>query len=228
MTCLTKKFVGTTIPAVNQKATLPQALPIGLVDEMSAAASMLKPVRLEILERLAEPDSATGLSSRLGLSRQRLNYHLRQLEKAGLVQLVEERRKGNCTERLYRATCRHFLIAPGALGPVAPPDPEPDAAGARDRFSWTYVVAVLGRALRDLTTIRRRADRAGQRLATFALDTEVRLTSPRALAELSARLSQQIAELVAEYHDESSPQGRRYRLFLGSYPAVTKKGETDE
>jgi DNA-binding transcriptional ArsR family regulator len=196
---------------------------------MSAAASMLKPVRLDILEQLDEPNSATGLSSRLGLSRQRLNYHLRQLEKAGLVRLVEERRKGNCTERLYRATSRHFLIAPGALGPVAPPDPEPEgAASARDRFSWSYVVAVLGRALRDLTTLRRRADRADQRLATFALDTEVRLASPRALAELSRRLSRQLAELVAEYHDESSPRGRRYRLFLGSYPAVTKKGDEDE
>ena len=40
----------------------------------------------------------------LGLSRQKVNYHLRALEDAGLVEHVEDRRRGNCTERIVRAT----------------------------------------------------------------------------------------------------------------------------
>jgi len=61
-----------------------------------------------------------GLARKLGLPRQRLNYHLRALEDAGLVELVEERRKGNCFERLLRATARSFVISPEALGVLGP------------------------------------------------------------------------------------------------------------
>jgi DNA-binding transcriptional ArsR family regulator len=181
---------------------------------------MLKPLRLAILERLAEPDSATGLSRELGLPRQRLNYHLRQLEGVGLVTCVEERRKGNCVERLFQATARHYLISPSALGAVAPPDPSSRAFDA-DRRSWSYLVTLLSKALRQLTQLRRGADRADKRLATVGLETRVRFASPAALAEFSERLAESVAELVAEFHrpeTEEGPGGRSYELFLASYP----------
>ena len=62
--------------------------------------------RLRLVRELVEPDSAAGLAKRLGLPRQRLNYHLRELEAAGLLELVEERRRGNCVERIVRAVAR--------------------------------------------------------------------------------------------------------------------------
>jgi hypothetical protein len=51
---------------------------------------------------LETPDSASGRARRLKVARQ-LVYHLKELESAGLVEVVEERKKGNCIERILRA-----------------------------------------------------------------------------------------------------------------------------
>ena len=93
---------------------------VQVIDRPEAAATALRGTRRTLLAALAEPDSAAGLARRLGLPRQRLNYHLRALEKAGLLECVEERRKGNCTERILRATARSFVISPDALGSFGP------------------------------------------------------------------------------------------------------------
>jgi DNA-binding transcriptional ArsR family regulator len=63
-----------------------------LIDDPAAAGMSLDQVRLPA--ELTEPGSATTLAGKLDLPRQKLNYHLRALEKHGLVELVEERRKG--------------------------------------------------------------------------------------------------------------------------------------
>ena len=96
--------------------------------------------------------------ARLGIPRQRLNYHLKALEQCGLLECVEERRKGNCTERILRATARSFVISPDALGTLGP-TPE----SARDRFSASYVVAVAARTITRSLIARRsaRAPRTG-------------------------------------------------------------------
>jgi DNA-binding transcriptional ArsR family regulator len=77
-----------------------------IVQDLDRATVLLNPLRLRILRELREPDSASGLSRKIGMPRQKLNYHLRELESAGFLQLVEERRKGNCTERVLRASAR--------------------------------------------------------------------------------------------------------------------------
>ena len=183
------------------------------------AVVMLKPPRPEILARLRQPDSASGLARRMGLPRQRLNHHLRELEKAGLVELVEERRKGNCLERVLRSVARYYVISPEALGAVGADEPE----RIRDRFSWSHLVAVAGKALRDLAMLRRRADRAGKRLATFTLETEVRFASAKSRNAFAEELAGEVARLVEKYHDEKAPRGRRFRFFLGGHPRITTR-----
>src|SRR5271165_5200603 len=85
---------------------MPAALQI--VQNPEKAAVLLQPGRLDLLVRLAEPDSAAGLARRMGMPRQKVNYHLRELEREGFVELFEERRKGNCLERVVRATAREI------------------------------------------------------------------------------------------------------------------------
>src|SRR6476661_4631613 len=72
---------------------------VTVIDDPAAAETSLDPIRARLLAELAEPGSASTLAARVGLTRQKANYHLRALERHGLVELVEERRKGNCTER---------------------------------------------------------------------------------------------------------------------------------
>src|SRR3954451_3054781 len=100
---------------------------IAVIEDPAAAEASLDPMRSRLLAALAEPASATMLAARVGLARQKVNYHLRALEQHGLIELVEERRKGNVTERVMRASARAYVISPAALGPVAPdPSGSPD------------------------------------------------------------------------------------------------------
>src|SRR3569833_3724391 len=103
---------------------------IAVIEDPAAAEVSLDPIRARLLAELAEPGSATMLAARVGLPRQKVNYHLRTLEAHGLVELVEERRKGNVTERMMRATAASYVISPTALAAV-----QPDPARSPARLS---------------------------------------------------------------------------------------------
>src|SRR3982751_6857509 len=94
-------------------------LDIQVIDDPSAATIALEPIRSRLLSELAAPASAATLATRVGVARQKVNYHLRALEAHGLVQLAEERRWGGLTERLLVATATSYVVSPGGLGPVA-------------------------------------------------------------------------------------------------------------
>lgn len=187
---------------------------LDVIRSRETAATLLQPLRQEILEGLGEPESASGLARRLGLPRQKVNYHLRELEKGGFVQLVEERRRGNCTERVVKATARSYAISPEALGALGS-DPE----RIPDRLSAAYLVATAGQAVRDIGEMQERAEEGGKRLATLTLTGEVRFASAEARNTFAEELATALARLAAKHHDESAPGGRRFRFFVGGYPA---------
>jgi hypothetical protein len=194
---------------------MPVALQI--VQNPDKAAVLLQPGRLGLLERLVEPDSAAGLARRMGVPRQKMNYHLRELEREGFLELVEERRKGNCMERVVRATAREFLIAPHAgKTPMA------------DRFSAAYLVSTAARVIRDLATLCLRASRTGKRLATLTLETEIRFATAESRAAFAEEWTASIARLTAKYHDERAEGGRRFRVISAAYPAVKLEESSTE
>src|SRR5438067_13816115 len=93
---LTIKIVNTTIHLL--------VLDIHVIDDPAAATVALEPTRSRLLSELAVPASAATLATRVGLARQKVNYHLHALETHGLVRLAEERKWGGLTERLLVAT----------------------------------------------------------------------------------------------------------------------------
>jgi DNA-binding transcriptional ArsR family regulator len=194
------------------------------VRDSAQAAALLQPQRLRLLEELGEPNSAAGLARRLGLPRQQLNYHLRELERAGLVELVEERRRGNCTERMLVATARRYVISPEVLGGLGAGFDE-----VRDHFSSTSLVAVAARAIRELGELRARADEQGKRLSTMTLDSQLLFASVEARNAFAKELSESIARLIVTYHDATAPAGQMFRLVVGAYPSPARgaEGETE-
>ncbi len=189
-------------------------LALEVIRRPEPAAALLDPTRQKLLAHLAEPDSAAGLARRLRLPRQRVNYHLRALERAGLVELIEERRKGNCLERVVRATARAFVISPEALGALGL-----TAAMARERLSTAYLIATAGRAIREVASLEARARREGKQLATLTLDADVRFASAESRAAFAEELAEAVARLASKYHDEQAPEGRRFRVFAAVHPA---------
>ncbi len=202
-----------TAVSVRSEPSAPGSL--GVIVNAGQAAMLLDPLRLKLIEGLRQPDSAAGLARRLRLPRQRVNYHLRELEKQRLVELVGRKRRGNCTARILRATAQAYVISPAALGGVAV-----DPAAVRDRFSAAYLVAVAARTLRDVGELDQRAGKAGRRLATLTLETEVRFASADARAGFADELSTALARLVDKYHDAQAPGGHSFRFVVAGYPAT--------
>jgi hypothetical protein len=115
----------------------------------------------------ADPGSATALAAKVGLPRQRVNYHL---ERHGLIELVEERRKANVNDRMMRAAATSYVISPAALAAV-----RPDPFRSADRLSARWLLAVAARLVRDVAELVTGTAKARRRIATFAIDGEVRL-----------------------------------------------------
>ena len=182
------------------------------------AAVLLDPLRLRLLEGLREPDSAAGLARRLGLPRQKVNYHVRELEKQRLVELVGRRRRGNCTARILRATAQAYVIGPTALGALGA-----SPATVRDRFAAAYLVAVAAQAVQEVGELGARAERAGRRLSTLTLEAEVRFASAEARAGFAEELARAVARLTGKYHDANTPGGRAFRFVVAGYPATPPK-----
>jgi len=193
-------------------------LDVAVIDDPAAAEVSLDPVRARLLAALAEPGSATTLAARAGLTRQKANYHLRALERHGLVELVEERRKGNCTERVLRATAASYVISPAALGEV-----EPDPGRSPDQLSARWLLALASRLVREVGELLGAASAAGRPLATFAVDTEIRFASAADRAAFAAELGDALDALAAKYHDEGARGGRAHRLVVALHPSITKE-----
>ncbi len=184
-----------------------------VIEESAAAAIALEPIRARLLAELSAPVSAAALGDRLGIGRQRLNYHMRALETHGLVRVAETRRWGGITERLMVASAEGYLISPAALGPAAADRPR-----SVPPLSAAYLVALAGRAVREVGRLLRGASTAAQSVATLAVDAEVRFATPGARADFTRDLTAAIADLVSRYHDPTAPAGRRHRLVVLAHP----------
>lgn len=186
---------------------------IDVIADPRRAQVLLHKARVELLENLAEPASAAALARSLGQPRQRINYHLRELEGQRLIELVEEKRKGSVTERIYRRTGGSYAISSAALGGLGP-----RPADVQNRFSSAYQIAVASQVIRELAMLQVGANAAKKKLPTFALEVEVRFASADRRSDFAEELAAGVADLVRKYHDEKAPGGREFRFYLGAYP----------
>jgi DNA-binding transcriptional ArsR family regulator len=179
-------------------------LDVEVIEDPAAAVVALDPVRARLLSELAEPASAAALADRVGLTRQKVNYHLRALEARGLVTVAEERLWGGLTERLLVATAASYVISPAALGAAAS-----DPARSADRLSARYLIAVGARIVREVGRLARNGD-----AATLSLDAELRIR-PEGRAAFAEDLTRLVTELASRHHDED---GEPHRLLAAAHP----------
>ncbi|VXC37617.1 Bacterial regulatory, arsR family protein [Arthrobacter sp. 9AX] len=204
-------------------------LDIAVIEDPAAAEATLDPVRTQILHELSVPGSATQIAAKVGLPRQKVNYHLKALERHGLVELVEERRKGNVTERVLQATAASYLISPQALSSVSP-----DPHRFSDRFSAFWLLALAGRMVQEMGKLIAGAAAARQKLATFAIDGEITFRTAADRAAFAEELGVAVTRLVDKYHHggtrpgAGAAGGRRHRLVVALHPALKTTRESPE
>jgi len=193
---------------------------VHVIEDPMAAMVALDPVRNRLLSELAQPASASALAGRMGIARQKINYHLHALEAHGLVRETEKRKWGGLTERLFVASAASYMVSPNALGALAT---DPDRT--TDRLSAGYLIALAARVIREVSALMHRARETDRRLATLSIDTEIRFKSAADRAEFTRDLASAVASLAARYHDESAPDGRSHRLVVLAHPMPYKSPE---
>lgn len=204
---------------------------MALLEEPEKLRGALAPLRRQLLSRLRAPASATELAHELGISRQKVNYHLRKLEDAGFVELVEQRQRRGCVERVVQARADAYIIDPSLMsgaGASRSGDPagqlSPKITKAGDRHAADHLVESASATVRDVTRMQVAAEEAGRRLLTFTLETKVRLAEPADLHRFTEALASAVAGVVAEF---DAPGGRPYRLLGVGHPSP-RAGEQSE
>ncbi|MFC8931201.1 ArsR/SmtB family transcription factor [Rhodococcus sp. NPDC057135] len=197
-------------------------LEVAVIDRPAAAEASLDPIRQRILAELAVPGSASSLAPRVGLTRQKVNYHLRTLEEHGLVELVEERKRGNMTERIMQASAASYVISPAAMSALAP-----DPSRFPDQLSARWLVTLAARIVREVGELIAGATAAGKPLASFAIDSDITFATASDRAAFAGELGESINSLVAKYHGGNSEGGRKHRLVVALHPSLTTPHITD-
>jgi hypothetical protein len=131
------------------------------------------------------------------------------------VSLVEERKRGNCTERVVRASATSYLIGPAALGALGQ-DPEQ----RRDRASAAYLVSAAANVVGEVGALSERARAEGKRLATLTLESEIRFRRAEDRAAFVEDLANALARLTARYHDPKGP--RAFRFLVAGWPGPNR------
>jgi DNA-binding transcriptional ArsR family regulator len=181
-----------------------------MVEQPEELQALAHPVRVQILNALRTPASAAAAARAVGQSRQNVNYHLKELERAGLVRRVGTRRNGNFVETLYESAAGTFLVSPRAAWGDAR-----RMEAMADQVSLENLVMLGERLQRDATVLLDRATFDGEEIASAAVATEVRFANKEDRAAFLREYLKRLGPLLEQY---GKTEGERYAVALAVYP----------
>ena len=179
------------------------------IDDPETMQVVSHATRLEVLRALDAPASAAAVARTIGQSRQNTNYHMKELERVGLVERVGERRTGNFVETLYRARARTLMVSPRLV------DGPRHVQALADQVSLEQLVGLGERLGRDATALLDRAAFEGEAIPSASIEADVRFASEEDRQSFVDEYLAALAALTKRYAHRS---GRPYRIALAAYP----------
>jgi Helix-turn-helix domain len=181
------------------------------LDDPVAIVAATHPVRAAILDSMREPATAAAVARRIGQTRQNVAYHVRELEKVGLLRHVGQRQNGNFLEQTYVAVADTLVISPASTWG----DPGPRAEALADQLSLAELFAAGERLQHDCALLLDQAAFDGDEVPSASVTTDVRFGSDEAR---SAFLRDYVEALTTLARKHGSRRGTPYRLLLAAYP----------
>jgi DNA-binding transcriptional ArsR family regulator len=178
------------------------------LERLDQAEALLKPGRIEILRRLAAPASCTDVASHLGQAPQKVYYHVKRMEQAGLVDRVAERQVRGITEGIYQASGGSYWLAPALVGAIG-------ERRAADEMSLGFLLSLSEQLQSDLARL---AARTGER-PSLGMSGEVMLRSERR-HEFLGDLRTAIEDLLTKYGSpaDAGERAQPFRIAFACYP----------
>ena len=191
------------------------------IDEMEQAIALLKPTRLEILRRLDEPRTCPELADYFDESPQKIYYHIKALEKVGLVEKTDERRVRGATEGYYQARARSYWLAPQLVGKVG------GKRQTQDQISLQVLLDLAEEVHDDIGRLANRVE-SGEDVPSMSLSAHIHLPNIERRAEFLEEVQDVFKSLARKYsgnEDEIAiaTDDESYRLVLACYPKPTNE-----
>src|SRR3954453_8443520 len=174
------------------------------IEDVAVADALLKPKRVEVLRHLAEPNTCTQIGEAMGETAQAIYYHVKRLQAAGLVVLVEERRVRGIAEGIYQAVAHSYWVSPEGVGRLGP------ARQSSDLLGLGYLLELSEEVSRDVA----RLSAGPVTLPSFGIAGDIRL-SPEDGATFVADLQRAFGEGLPRHRGSA---GLSFRLPLACYP----------
>ena len=191
------------------------------VEDLDQASVLLKPRRVEILQHLGEPRSCVELAEMLQDTPQKIYYHIKALEQAGLVEKVSERRVRAIVQGFYQARARSYWLAPSLVGHID--------AGQRvqEQASLGFL---LGLAEQLQTEVGHLAQTEALEIPSLGLAAQIELRDEEQRSDFMHDLQQSIQALARKYGrqigDHEPESGQVFRLLIACYPASKRPAES--
>jgi DNA-binding transcriptional ArsR family regulator len=173
------------------------------LERLDQAEALLRPGRIEILRLLAAPASCTDVAARLGQAPQKVYYHVKRMEQAGLVDRVAQRQVRGITEGIYQASGGSYWLAPDLVGAIG-------QRRAADEMSLGYLLSLSEELQGDLARL---ASKTGER-PSLGMSGEVRL-QPERRHEFLSDLRAAIQSVLAKH---GGADGVAFKVAFACYP----------
>jgi DNA-binding transcriptional ArsR family regulator len=187
------------------------------IEELDQARALLKSPRVDVLKQMAEPINCTTLGERLGQSPQAIYYHVKALEKSGLVEKVEERRVRGIVEGVYQATARSYWVSPRLVGKLG------GERATRDQLSLGYLIALAEEVQDDVGRLAQHAPGGEDQAPSLGLSAQIELKTAADRAAFMRDVQQAFQALAETYGARGTKRGRHYKLALACYPAIEER-----
>ncbi len=191
------------------------------IEDVDQAAALLKPQRIEMLKLMDRPRTCLELGKIFGETPQKINYHIKALQNAGLVEQVGERRVRGTVEGSYQARARSYWLASDLVGQIG------GAAIAQDQASLRHLLSLTEEMRGDIGHL---AQQVGREIPSLGLSLHVELDDESRRADFMADI-QHMAQILAHKYGatasgdgggdgdgDAQPSRPRFRLVLACYP----------
>lgn len=183
-----------------------------VLDSEAQLLAITHPTRLRVLDALRAPDSAAGVARTLGEPRQRINHHVKELAKAGLLVGAGERRAGNFVEQLYQSAAGTFVLSPRLTWG--------DAARTRaiaDQVSLGHLIEFGERLQRDAASLLDRAAFDAEEVPTAAVEATVHFADAAARATFLDEYLALVGDLIERH---ATTRGPAFTVGLVVHPTA--------
>jgi DNA-binding transcriptional ArsR family regulator len=186
------------------------------INNLDQASALFKPIRLEILGQLAQPRTCSELAEVFGTSPQKVYYHIKVLQEAGLVNKVKEERVRGIMEGYYQAAARSYWLSPEMVGKLG------GAQQARQNISLGNLLGLAEQLHSEVASLAPTEDE----VPTVGLSAQIELRRGEDRQAFLEELQQAVQNLAEKYGNaQEGTGGETFRLMLACYPRPIQKNE---